>query len=355
MKIDKLPSGKYRARMMKDGKSYHILYDTKPSKKDAESDLHKLITEKAGKKNGKLTFQEAADKYIEMKKNVLSPSTIRAYDVMKRNLSEWFLELKIDEINQIHINRQINEIALDHTPKTVRNNHGFISAILGTFRPEFKIYTTLPQKRKIEPYIPTDDEVQRILEELKGTDVYVGVCLACMGLRREEILPLTVDDLEGDILHINKAWVYDIDGNLVEKTTKTTDSTRDIIIPMELANKIREQGYVFKGHHQLMTKKLHAVQKKLGIQSFPLHKLRHYFASKMLTITDAKTVQALGGWKSDYVMKTVYAHSMKEEQEKAKRAAVLTMSKSIFRKKWKYRRGPRFKKAHFRDKIVTKS
>ena len=50
----------------------------------------------------------------------------------------------------------------------------------------------------------------------------------------------------------------------------------------------------------------------------------------MFTITDAKTVQALGGWKTDAVMKTVYAHSLKDEQEKAKRAAVTRLSESIF-------------------------
>ena len=75
---------------------------------------------------------------------------------------------------------------------------------------------------------------------------------------------------------------------------------------------------------------MHDVQKQLGMPFFPMHKLRHYFASKMLTLTDSQTVQALGGWKTDSVMKTVYAHSMKAEQEKAKRIAVDQFSKAIF-------------------------
>lgn len=330
MNIEKLPSGKYRARMMKDGKNFRILYDYKPTKKEAENDLFNLYQDQADKRNGKMTFREAAEKYVDMKKNVLSPSTIRGYVVVTRNLSPWFLDLPIDYITQVEINRQINEIALNHTPKTVRNNHGLISSVIKTFRPDMHLYTKMPQKIKSEPYIPSDDEVKMVLKELENTVVYVGVCLGAMGLRRGEILALTVDDLEGDVLHINKSLAYDVEGKLVEKSTKTTESTRDIIIPKELADKIREQGYVFKGHHQLMTKKLHDVQKKLGIPAFPLHNMRHYFASKMLTITDSKTVQALGGWKTDSVMKTVYAHSMKEEQEKAKRAAVEIMSKSIF-------------------------
>jgi integrase len=330
MTIDKLPSGKYRVRMMKDKKVYHLTYDYKPTKKEAENDLYALIQEKTEKKNGKLTFEEAAEKYIDSKKNVLSPTTIRSYTVIKRNLSKWFLEFPIDKISQVELNKQVNELALNHSPKTVRNQHGFISAVLGTFRPEMQIYTTLPQKRKIEPYIPSDEDIKKLLEELKETDAYVPIILAAWGMRRGEILALLPSDVEEDgTVHITKSAVYDIDGNLVIKAPKTTESTRDIIIPQEIANIIRERGYVYKSHHQYVTKKMREIQKKLGMQRFTLHKLRHYFASKMLTITDAKTVQSLGGWKTDTVMKTVYAHSMKEEQEKAKRLAVEQLKNTL--------------------------
>ena len=330
MTIEKLPSGKYRAKIMKDHKMYRITYDYKPTKKEAENDLYALIQEKTEKKNGKLTFEEAADKYIDIKKNVLSPSTIRSYTVIKRNLSKWFLELPIDKISQVELNKQVNELALNHSPKTVRNQHGFISSVLGTFRPELQIYTTLPQKRKIEPYIPSDEDVKKLLEALKETDAYVPLILAVWGMRRGEILALLPSDVEEDgTVHITKSAVYDIDGNLVIKEPKTTYSTRDIIIPVEVAKIIHERGYVYKGHHQYVTKKMREYEKKLGLQRFTLHKLRHYFASKMLTITDRKTVQALGGWKTDAVLKTVYEHSMKDEQEKAKRLAVEQLKNTL--------------------------
>ncbi len=41
------------------------------------------------------------------------------------------------------------------------------------------------------------------------------------------------------------------------------------------------------------------------------------------------TVQFMGGRKTDNVLKTVYAHSMKAEQEKAMRAAVEHLNKAI--------------------------
>lgn len=330
MTIEQLPSGKYRARLMKNGKVYRITYDTKPTKRQAEADLYEMISKKDDAPKSKLTFAEASEKYIDMKRNILSPSTIRDYSKYCQRMPAWFPSLPIDDISQIEINKVVNEISADKSPKTVRNYHGFISAILGTFRPQLKICTTLPQKRKNEPYIPSDDDVKRLLSALEGTEFYIPVVLACYGMRRGEICALTLEDIEGDVVHINKAIAQNEHNEYVVKSTKTTESERDIMIPLEIADMIRQQGYVYKGYPNSIICKITKVQDSLGIPHFSLHKLRHYFASKMLTITDTKTVQALGGWKTDNVMKAVYAHSMKEEQEKAKRAAVSKLSGSIF-------------------------
>lgn len=330
MTIEQLPSGKYRARLMKNGKVYRITYDSKPTKRQAEADLYEMISKQDDAPKSKLTFAEASEKYVDMKRNVLSPSTIRDYSKYCQRMPAWFPSLPIDDISQIEINKVINEISADKSPKTVRNYHGFISAILGTFRPQLKICTTLPQKRKNEPYIPSDEDVKRLLSALEGTKFYIPVVLACYGMRRGEICALTLDDIEGDVVHINKAVAQTEQNDYVLKSTKTTESERDIMIPMEIADMIRQQGYVYEGHPNSIIVKITKVQDALGMPHFSLHKLRHYFASKMLTITDTKTVQALGGWKTDNVMKAVYAHSMKEEQEKAKRAAVEKLSGSIF-------------------------
>lgn len=330
MYIEQLASGKYRATMMKNGKRYRITYDSKPTKRQAEADLYDLISKEPTSPHHGLTFREAAEKYVDMKSNVLSPNTVREYSLTCSRLSELFNNMPIGQISQIEINKQINELASTKSPKTVRNYHGFISAVLGTFKPEMKIYTTLPQKRKIEPYIPTDEDVKRLLSAIEGTEFYIPVILACYGMRRGEICALTVDDIEGDVVHIRSALAIDSAKNKVMKSTKTTESERDIMIPMEIADQIRQQGYVYQGHPNSISKCMERVEKELGIPHFSIHKLRHYFASKMLTITDSKTVQALGGWKTDNVLKTVYAHSLKDEQEKAKRAAVEKLSGSIF-------------------------
>ena len=331
MTLEKLKSGSYRASMMRDGKRYRITFDHKPSKREAEDALMEKISQESDKPHGALTFADALDKYVEMKSNVLSPNTVREYSLTKKRLSPWFTEMPIDEIDQIAINKQVNELSVGRSAKTVRNYHGIISAILGTFRPEMKIYTTLPQNRKSEPFIPSDEDVKRILEELRPTEYYVGTVLACMGMRRGEILALTPDDINGNVVLINKAMAIDSDRKKVIKYTKTTDSEREIIIPWEIADLIRKKGYVYIRKPGGISEKLSEVEKKLGIPHFSMHKLRHYFASKMMTITDVKTVMALCGWKTDHTPRSIYVHSMKAEQEKAKILAVQQLESTILK------------------------
>ena len=74
------------------------------------------------------------------------------------------------DITALDIQTEINRLSKEHSPKTVRNYHGFISAVLGTFCPNLKICTTLPQKVKNEPYIPSDNDVKQILEYVKDTE-----------------------------------------------------------------------------------------------------------------------------------------------------------------------------------------
>ena len=160
---------------------------------------------------------------------------------------------------------EVNRLSGEHSPKTVRNYHGFISAVLSVFYPSLKLYTTLPQKIKNEPYIPSGEDIRRIFECASGTEFEVPIMLACYGMRRSEICALQPEDVDGDIVHINKAMVLNEKREWVVKTTKTTESTRSIIIPESLAEKIHAQGYVYKGHPGCITKHLERVEVSLGI------------------------------------------------------------------------------------------
>lgn len=258
MKIEKLPSGSYRIRKMYRGKMYAVTFEHKPTQKEAMQAMAAEL-DKVQEKYTSMTFKTACEKYIESKRNVLSPSTITGYNATIRQISDPFLKKNIHDIIALDVQIEINHMAEKCSPKTVRNYHGFISAVLGTFCPNLKICTTLPQKLKNEPYIPSDDDVKRILECAKGTEYEIPLILACYGMRRSEICALTLADLTGDTLTINKAKVINENREWVIKTTKTTASTREIIIPMDIADKIREKGYIYNRYPSCITKYLERI------------------------------------------------------------------------------------------------
>ena len=120
------------------------------------------------------------------------------------------------------------------------------------------------------------------------------------------------------MLTINKAKVESENGFEI-KTTKTTESTRVIQLPPDLANLIREQGFIYDGFLDGISRNLKRIQTDLGINHFSLHKLRHFFVSyahNELKLSDEQ-IMKLGGWKTSNVMMTVYRHSMNDDETKA--------------------------------------
>lgn len=330
MKIEKLPSGSYRIRKMYKGQMYTVVFDYKPTQKEA---VQAMATEldKVQEKHRSMTFEIAAREYIESKRNVLSPSTIRGYDSIIKCISPSFLDKNIHDLTALDIQNEINKLSKNRSPKTIRNHHGFISAVLGTFCPNLKLNTTLPQKVKDEPYIPSDEDIKKILERAAGTEYEIPIILACYGMRRSEICALTLDDIDGDVVSITKALVQDENKKWVTKSTKTTASTREIIIPEDVAQKIRNQGYIYKGYPNSITCFLFRTQDSLNIPRFSIHKLRHYFASKMSAMNiPEEDIMRFGGWETDYVMKGVYRHALKDENKKLQREASRKLGNALF-------------------------
>jgi len=302
------------------GKRYSFTYDHKPTQKEIDSDIAEARNRISVDK--KLTFHKAAESYIDMKRNVLSASTLRDYVRMPGRISDRFNNLRVDDVTQADIQMEINNLSKDKSPKTVRNIHGFISAVLRTYRPDMVIYTTLPQRVRFEPKLPTHNDIKRLLETVQGTKYEIPFKLGCLGMRRSEICALRKSDLNGNILTINKALVYGENDKLQLKTTKTTNSTRSIYIPDELVRSINdlEHDELYTGWPNSLLKALHTYQDRLGIAHFRFHDLRHYYVSYSHSrgMSDAD-LMASAGFKTDAVMKNIYRHSLKETKEQAQK------------------------------------
>lgn len=188
--------------------------------------------EKEQKQRCSLTFGEAFDNYIKNRESVLTVSTIREYKRTKRvDLAE-FDHVRLEDITQERIQEFINRKARDKSPKTVRNIHGLITAVLKTYLPSFAIHTTLPQKVPPTLYIPTDEDIRTLLEHIDDEDMMIAVLLAAFDpLRRSEICDLEDTDFNGNIAHIQRAVVLDENKQWVDKTTKSVAGNRYVPLP----------------------------------------------------------------------------------------------------------------------------
>jgi integrase len=317
MKIEKLPSGNYRIRQQYNGKRYSVTLDYKPTTKEATMIMAEKLALSGVKANGRMTVLDASRQYIESRSNILSPTTLREYrrtvNYLER-IEPDFMGTHIDKIEQNDIQCVVNRLAADKSPKTVRNYSGFIGSVFASYRPSFVYRVDLPMKRPAEAYTPNLEDVQRILKAVEGTRYDVPFHLAVFGLRRSEICALTEHDLDGNQLRINKALVWDGSQWVTKDYPKTTESFRTIYLPDYLVDKFHRLGApdVYINH---INDHLHAVQDSLGIKRFRLHDFRHFFASysHAIGLSDAD-IMAVGGWKTDHVMKSVYRQAMKTEE-----------------------------------------
>ena len=309
MNIRKLPSGNYQIRQMDNGITYTVTVDYKPTQAEA----FRLIEEHKPKTAEKITLCEACEAYLDVKNNLLSKSTERSYRVLIRQIEPILAKTKICDITKSMIQAEVNRYSVGHAPKTVINFGTFLTTVLGFYGNKIEDIQ-YPQRKKVKKYIPTVEELKKILDDLNDTPFYVPVFLGSRGLRLSEVCALDLTDLsDNNVLSITKAKVQAEHGYVI-KSTKTTGSERDIVIPEKIADRIRQQGYVYEGDPKIINRHLQESQRKLGITPFTFHQLRHFFPSysHYQGIPD-QAIQDDGGWITDRVMKGVYRQGMDRE------------------------------------------
>lgn len=295
----------------------HYKSFTADTKKGAEFKAAEWLTTYK-KTQVSITFKEAREGYINNKKNVLSPTTVRNYN----QISKYYGELdgmNIADINQRVVQKFVNGLSKDLAPKTVCNIYGFITAVMGMYSPEVVIRVKLPQRKLPTYHLPTMDDLKKVIEYLEknDTELLIAVYLSAFGtLRRSEICALTADDVTGCKIHINKAMVLDENMQWVIKTTKTVSSDRYVTYPQFIIDKLPKEGRLCNLKPCTITNRFIDMFKKIDVQKFRFHDLRHYAASFMhaLGIPD-QYIMLIGGWQSDTVLKKVYRGTLEDYQE----------------------------------------
>lgn len=237
---------------------------------------------------------------------------------------------KLNSLTQEMIQKEMSDYAKTHSPKTVRNAHGFLSTVLRMFAPEFHLTTTLPQKQKVETYIPTEEEFKKLLKFVEGTDIEPAVLLAAVGsLRRSEIAALADEDILDNGVRVNKALVRGTDNKWYVKSTKTSSSTRIAPLPAQIVEKLRQykMGTLTPA---MISKHFSKAVKDAGLPYMRFHALRHYYASVLHAagIPD-KYIMQFGGWSTDSVLKNVYQHAMRDQATKESERVTSVFDKII--------------------------
>ena len=326
----KLPSGSWNCRVLwyidengkKKWKSFTCSDPSAKGKRKCEAMAAEWAAEKEKKSRAQITMGEAAREYIDHRLNVLSPTTVTAYRSYVSATCEMLWKIPVDMVTADDLQKTVNELTLDHSPKTVRNIHGFITAVLGQYRPDFAVRTKLPQKDRPNLHIPSELEVQKLLEKVKGTEMELPILLAAFGpMRRSEICALKMEDIDGTVVHVRRAMVQAKSADGVRswaiKTPKSYAGDRYIDYPAYVA-KLWEgrKDKVTDLNPNQITMRFVRIVKGLGVPHFRFHDLRHYSASfqHSLGIPD-QYIQQRGGWQTDATLKAVYRHSLPGQQK----------------------------------------
>lgn len=315
MKPRKLPSGSWNVRIMCNGKSYSF---TDPDKRRVMRRAAEFA-EQCREDIDNPRLADALEKYVEERAESLSPATIRGYNSIVRAIRTQspMANKRIMSLTDRDIQTIIRNI---ETPKTQRNYVNLIESATGR-----KFSVKFRNKMPKEVAVPSDLEVLGLINIFARTEMEIPVMLgAYAGLRRGEICALTIQDLDGDYLHISKDMVLDDYGQWIIKEPKTPASNRTVLLPHHVAERIRKRGHITTLHPNVITKRFISKQEQLGIESpYTFHSLRHFFASYLHAqhIPDAYVLRA-GGWSTPHVMQKVYRHALDNEHLEYSQKAV---------------------------------
>lgn len=319
----KLPSGAWRVQLYtgKDpnGKRQYKSF-TAETKKEAEFLAAQYNQLNIDICRSEMLLSEAVERYIKSKENILSPSTVRGYYVVLNNYLPELMAARLKDITAERVQIAFNDFAKSHSPKTCRNAHGLISAVLKANRPELQLTTTLPQKQKHDIYVPDEQEVREIKAIAKGTDIEIPFLLAVQcGLRASEISGLMLSEIHTDYITIRQARVDGLDGAAL-KAPKSVSGYRKIPISPELYKFLIENA---NGDRvcDLTACEISSYWGKFrvrhGLDSrLNFHALRHHFASKclLLGMPQKYTAELMGHSSLDMIEK-VYQHTFPSAME----------------------------------------
>jgi len=320
----KTKSGKWRCQAFDyvekiDGKKkYHHRSFTASTKYEAERLANEFLRNK-NRQSSELKLSEAMQKYIDIKKNTLSPSTVRGYNILRRNAYDALNDRRINTLTTEDLQAFVNDYAVEHSAKSCANALGFLTAVITAFIPDAVFRVRIPQKKVIDYYTPSDDDIKRLLDAVKYPPLYRAILLSAFGtLRRSEVCGLKKEDIDGDVVTIRRARIESDDGFVVKDFLKNDSSHRSIIYPQFVIDALQEcqDEYLVNMTPRRLDVAFARARKRAGLPHFRFHDLRAYSVSiaHAIGIPDSYLMER-GGWKTDHTFKQIYRRTISKENE----------------------------------------
>lgn len=282
-----------------------------------------LAGQKSSSPKSELTLSEAIDKYIDRRKNTLSPSTIRGYRAVQ---SGHFPRQMQQPVTRRHDwQAVIDAEAATYSAKTIKNAWRFITSVLREQNVGYPA-VSLPQiVAATRPWLDPE-EIFTFVQAVRGAECEIAALLALHSLRRSEIMGLTWENinLKKDTITVAGARVYNNQDELVyKKTNKNVTSARTvpIMIP-ELKAALEaveeKEGFVVTCVPDVIRRRVNKICKSNGLPEIGTHGLRHSFASLAyhLGLSEQETMD-LGGWADPQTMHKIYIHLSAADRLKA--------------------------------------
>lgn len=325
-KAKKLKSGSWRVQVFShyetvDGvKKPRYRSFTAPTKAEAEMMGSTFANDKKRYSRADLTVLEAVQKYIEVKEEVLSPSTIRTYKQICKSHLSTIGPVMIDAITSADLQNWVSRLSLKLSPKTVKNIYGLIMPAISFYTE--KLYKVTLPPRPPKHYATPDDAAVALLIKEARPDLKIAIILASIGtLRRGEICALKFKDVLPDFssIYVHSDMVLNKDNKWIHKDMpKTSDSIRHVKLPPEVIRMLgtgEPEDYVIPTTPAAISDAFARLRNRLGM-SCRFHDLRHYSASIMHAIgIPDQYIMERHGWSSDGVLKEVYRNTLSDKSK----------------------------------------
>lgn len=336
-KATKTPAGSWRVRVY-DGEDAagkkHWTSFTADTKAEAEFLAAAYKTGRTKKAPPtELTVGEAVEKYIELSRDVLSPTTIRGYEVIRAHglpdlmpvrISKLTPELCQEAVNaECHRRTEVRGTVL--SPKTVISEWRLVAtALKQVCGVSFSV--KLPRYQRPVKELP---DPALVFDAVRGTDVELPCLLALwLSFSMSEIMGLTCSAVHDGCIFIRQTSVKVSSGEVIKPTGKVPTRLRKHVLPPYLLSLINmsttyqnyaqtgADGLLWPFSRNVIYRHFQKACSEHGLR-MSFHDLRHLSASVMLMLgIPEKYAMERGGWSTPHVMKQVYQHTFTSERDR---------------------------------------